>query len=246
METSHRPQGRAPERQVQAIRLRQRAECSERGGRFGAPLLVASFDRDRHRRSLESGRHRDNVRPACPHGGAQGRAGTVGGDGGHADTQGEHDHGVAGDLAPRRGVGQSERNGTVHEMENGDLPLVAELVVPADTDMLTVCRTVLAGVGMGLPLSDEALDDLKLVLSEVCAAAMERSVVAGADATVHIAFRFNDSEIEISVGDRGPDRPAAEGGLGVLLLRQLCSRLDVGPQPAGPGTIVRFAQTLPA
>jgi anti-sigma regulatory factor (Ser/Thr protein kinase) len=129
-------------------------------------------------------------------------------------------------------------------MENGDLPLVAELVVPADTDMLTVCRTVLAGVGIGLPLSDDALDDLKLVLSEVCAAAMERS--AAADATVHIAFRSSDREIEISVGDHGPEKPAAEGGLGVPLLRQLCSRLEVGPQPAGPGTIVRFAQTLPA
>ncbi|MEP6641717.1 MAG: ATP-binding protein [Gaiellales bacterium] len=129
-------------------------------------------------------------------------------------------------------------------MENGDLPLVAELVVPADTDMLTVCRTVLAGVGMGLTLSDETLDDLKLVLSEVCAAAMERS--PGGDATIAIAFCFTDREIEIRVGDRGSESPTAEGGLGIPLLRQLCSRLDVEPQTTGPGRIVRFAQTLPA
>ncbi|HEY8858591.1 MAG TPA: ATP-binding protein [Gaiellales bacterium] len=151
---------------------------------------------------------------------------------------------MARDLTPRGGVGQSERNGTVHVMENVDLPLVAELVVPADTDMLTVCRTVLAGIGIGIPLSDEALDDLKLVLSEICAAAMERS--AGADATVDIAFRCSDREIAISVSDQGADGPAEEQGLGLPLLRQLCTRLDVAPRTGGPGRIVRFAQLLPA
>ena len=30
------------------------------------------------------------------------------------------------------------------------------------------------------------------------------------------------------------------------LLRQLCSRLDVASRTDGPGTVVRFAQTLPA
>jgi anti-sigma regulatory factor (Ser/Thr protein kinase) len=129
-------------------------------------------------------------------------------------------------------------------MENGDLPLVAELVVPSDTDMLTVCRTVLAGIGIGLPLSDEALDDLKLVLSEICASAMERS--AGPDATVDIAFRCSEREIEISVSDHGADPTADDRGLGVPILRQLCTRLDVAPRTGGPGRTVRFAQTLPA
>lgn len=129
-------------------------------------------------------------------------------------------------------------------MENGDLRLVAELVVPADTGMLTVCRTVLAGIGIGLPLSDEALDDLKLVLSEICAAAMERS--AGPGATVDIAFRCSDREIEVSVSDEGADTLGDEPGLGVPILRQLCTRLDVAPRTGGPGRVVRFAQLLPA
>ena len=60
-------------------------------------------------------------------------------------------------------------------MEAADLELIAELIVPADVEMLAVCRTTLAGVGAGLALSDVALDDLKLVLSEVCGAAMERT-----------------------------------------------------------------------
>jgi anti-sigma regulatory factor (Ser/Thr protein kinase) len=129
-------------------------------------------------------------------------------------------------------------------MEPADLELVAELVVPADVGMLTVCRTALAGVGASVALSDEALDDLKLVLSEVCGAAMERAHPAGG--SVEIEFRTSSVEIEVSVADRGADPDAGAGGLGMPLLRRLCSRLDVAPRMRGPGRVVRFAQTLPA
>jgi anti-sigma regulatory factor (Ser/Thr protein kinase) len=122
-----------------------------------------------------------------------------------------------------------------------DLPLVAELVVPADPEMLTVCRTTLAGVGSGLPLSDAALDDLKLVLTEVCGEAMTRS----ARGTVDIAFRSSPDELEVTVADDGAGSPVATHGLGAPLLAKLCSRIDVLPGDAG-GTVVRFAQTLPA
>jgi anti-sigma regulatory factor (Ser/Thr protein kinase) len=129
-------------------------------------------------------------------------------------------------------------------MECDRLRLVAELIVPADVTLLTVCRMVLAGVGSGLPLSDQALDDLKLVLSEVCGAAMQRTGAAGG--TVGIEFRTSQAEIEVSVSDRGGDAHRGGRGLGVSLLRRLCSRLDVVPRPDGPGRIVRFARTLPA
>lgn len=131
-------------------------------------------------------------------------------------------------------------------MSRPDLQLVAELVVPADAGMLTVCRMVLVGVGAGLPLTDDALDDLKLVLSEACASAIEHT--PDADGTVEIAFRTSDDEIEVSVSDRarGAESTTVGLGFGMPLLRQLCSRLDVSPRTDGPGTVVRFAQTLPA
>jgi anti-sigma regulatory factor (Ser/Thr protein kinase) len=127
-------------------------------------------------------------------------------------------------------------------MECDRLRLVAELIVPADVTLLTVCRMVLAGVGSGLPLSDQALDDLKLVLSEICAGAMERTATPGG--TVEIAFRYSDTEIEVTVGDHAPGVPADGPGLGVPLLRQLCSRLDVDPRPDGPGTMIRLARAF--
>ncbi|MDX6546843.1 MAG: Histidine kinaselike ATPase domain [Gaiellales bacterium] len=131
-------------------------------------------------------------------------------------------------------------------MQRGELQLVAELVVVAEAEMLTVCRMILMGVGAGLPLSDEALDDLKLVLSEACASAIRQTIEP--DGTVEIAFRTSDSEIEVSVSDRAQDVSTALSGrgFGLPLLRKLCSRLDIDSRPDGPGTVVRFAQTLPA
>jgi anti-sigma regulatory factor (Ser/Thr protein kinase) len=123
----------------------------------------------------------------------------------------------------------------------GDLPLLAELVVPAHPEMLAVCRTTLVGVGAGLPLSDAALDDLKLVLTEVCGEAMARCP----GGTVEIEFRSSPDELEVTVTDAGGPSPVAVHGLEAPLLRQLCSRIDVTPGDDG-STVVCFAQTLPA
>jgi anti-sigma regulatory factor (Ser/Thr protein kinase) len=127
-----------------------------------------------------------------------------------------------------------------------DLQLVAELVVPAELEMLAVCRMVLVGVAAGLPISDDAMEDLKLLLSEVCAAAMERSnETAG---SVDIAFRTSDREIEITVADDSRTAPLPKDGetLALPVLRQLCSRLEVDPRPHGRGMVLRFARSLPA
>ena len=132
-------------------------------------------------------------------------------------------------------------------MQDGELQLVAELVVPADAELLTMCRMILVGVGAGLPISDQALDDLKLVLSETCASAI-RHTAGQPDGTVEIAFRTSSFEIEVSVSDHTQSAESAltGPGFGLPLLRQLCSRLDVRSRAEGPGTVVRFARTLPA
>ena len=128
----------------------------------------------------------------------------------------------------------------------GELQVTAELAVTADAEMLTVCRMVLAGVAAELPIGDEALDDLKLVLSEACASAIAQA--DGSDDRVEIAFRVSDGEFEICVSDgwQLPDQALTGRGFGRPLLRQLCSRFDVMARPGGVGTVVRFARTLPA
>jgi anti-sigma regulatory factor (Ser/Thr protein kinase) len=127
---------------------------------------------------------------------------------------------------------------------NASPSVVAQLEVPADVAMLAVCRTVLAGVGAGLPMTDDTLDDLKLVLSEVCAAAIERS--DGDEETILITFRTTRQELEVDVCDRGrtTEIPGASRGLLLPMLRQLCSRLEVSAAADGEGTVVRFARGL--
>jgi anti-sigma regulatory factor (Ser/Thr protein kinase) len=131
-------------------------------------------------------------------------------------------------------------------MEDDELRLVAELAVSADAEMLTVCRMVLAGVVADRGLPDDALDDAKLVLSELCADAIHQA--SQPDTAVEVAFRTSLTELEVTVSDRRPDPVAAPPGgeIGLRLLRQLCARLEVVTRTDGPGSVVRFAYALPA
>lgn len=135
---------------------------------------------------------------------------------------------------------------SVEERQAQNLQIVAELSVAADAEMLTVCRMVLAGVAAGLSVGDEALDDLKLVLSEACASAIEHS--AGTEGAVEIEFRVSNGELEVTVSDawQRPEQALTGRGFGRPLLRQLCTRFDVMARADGPGTVVRFARALPA
>jgi anti-sigma regulatory factor (Ser/Thr protein kinase) len=134
----------------------------------------------------------------------------------------------------------------VEERRAEDLQVVAELAVAADAEMLTVCRVVLAGVAAGLPVSDEGLDDLKLVLSEACASAIEHA--GDPQRRIDIQFRVSEGELDVCVRDtwQPPELALSGRGFGRPLLRQLCSRFEVAGRPDGPGTVVRFARTLPA
>ncbi len=125
---------------------------------------------------------------------------------------------------------------------------VARLTVPAQPEYLSVCRLALAGVTAEMRISDRVLDDLKLVLSEMCANAIEHGY-EGSDGDIEIEFRTSDREIEVSVADRGAGPSAARysaPGVGFSLLHKLCSRADVRSRGDGPGTIVTFARAFPA
>jgi anti-sigma regulatory factor (Ser/Thr protein kinase) len=129
-------------------------------------------------------------------------------------------------------------------MEDDEPRLVAELAISADAEMLTVCRMVLAGVVAGRSFSDDALDDAKLVLSELCADAIDHA--GRPDDRVELAFRTSLTELEVTVSDRRPNAVTAPPGgeIGLALLRQLCARLEVTARGDGPGTVVRFAYAL--
>jgi serine/threonine-protein kinase RsbW len=123
---------------------------------------------------------------------------------------------------------------------------VARLTIPADPRNLAICRLALAALGGSLPLSDQALDDLKLVTSEVCSNAIAHGY-GGGEGEIDLEFRVSQDEVELVVSDhgRGFECPSDEltPGVGLTLLGKLCSRHMITSAADG-GTTVVFACPL--
>lgn len=131
-------------------------------------------------------------------------------------------------------------------MEPSTLRTVARLTIPADPQNLSICRLALAAMGGALPLGEGAIEDLKLVTSEMCSNAIAHGY-AGADGEIELEFRVSERELEMIVIDHGhgfavpADRQ--KPGVGLTLLSKLCSR-HVITSDAERGTTVVFAYPL--
>jgi anti-sigma regulatory factor (Ser/Thr protein kinase) len=133
-------------------------------------------------------------------------------------------------------------------MSPGHLEQIATLSIPADPGYLAVSRQALVGATAGMPIADEQLDDLKLVLSEICANAIVHAYGGGPDGRIDVTFRRSDGELEVTVTDDGPGFPGGEVpdhvGAGLTLLDRLCSRHTVEARRAQGGASVTFAQSV--
>ncbi len=74
-----------------------------------------------------------------------------------------------------------------------------ELRVPASSDALSLVRLFATSIGRQLDLADEVVEDLKLALSEVCAAAIERTDERDEGLTVEAAWSGDPTDITIRV-----------------------------------------------
>jgi anti-sigma regulatory factor (Ser/Thr protein kinase) len=123
---------------------------------------------------------------------------------------------------------------------------VARLTIPADPQNLAVCRLALAAMGGALPLSEQAIEDLKLVTSEMCSNAIAHGY-EGADGEIELEFRVSQQELEMVVVDHGHGFAGpADGlkpGVGLTLLTKLCSRHAITSE-VEQGTTVVFAYPL--
>jgi anti-sigma regulatory factor (Ser/Thr protein kinase) len=119
---------------------------------------------------------------------------------------------------------------------------IARLTVAAEPELLALCRHALAGALRGVA-SEEMVDDLKLVLSEVCKNAIEHGY-RGGPGTIEIEFRTCPGEFEAAVRDHGCGTPwSARTGTGAALLAGLTTRHAV-THPASGGTLVTFARAV--
>jgi anti-sigma regulatory factor (Ser/Thr protein kinase) len=101
------------------------------------------------------------------------------------------------------------------------------LTLPADATFLTVCRAALSGILADA--GDDEVEESKLVLSEVCAAA----VAHGNGGRLEVEFRPRPGAIEIVVAGRGAER-LLDDPVALAVVERLTSRWHVD-RDAGSG-----------
>ena len=130
------------------------------------------------------------------------------------------------------------------------------LMLPAKAEYLILVRLTLAGIAREVPMSESALADLKLAVTEVCANAVRHAYRDGSG-VVRLLFDVRADTIEITVEDDGPGfQPAEtpeelvgeellEDGMGLSISRAIVDELVVDGGTGG-GTVVRLTKTLSA
>ncbi len=133
------------------------------------------------------------------------------------------------------------------------------LTIPAKAEYLILVRLALAGIAREAPMSESALADLKLAVTEVCGNAV-RHAYGDEPGAVRIRFDVTSDAIEVTVEDDGqglsldriPDdirvgEEPVEAGMGLAIIRAVVDDLAVdGPPPGGAGTTVRLTKLLSA
>ena len=127
------------------------------------------------------------------------------------------------------------------------------LTIPARAEYITLVRLALSGISRLRPLSEEALGDLKLAVTEACTNSVRHGYQNG-EGTVEILYELQPDRFVVEVSDDGPgfdpsgDRPTrenlAEGGLGIEIIKAVSDEFEAGERTAGHGSKLRFVKLL--
>lgn len=135
-----------------------------------------------------------------------------------------------------------------------------ELTIPASSEWVRVARLTVAGVASRLPFPVDAVEDIKLAVSEAINNAIQHAPLhtpPGVTPTISIEIETSSSGLWINVIDAGRlqnELPASsaswtdelpEGGLGLMLIRSLMDEVE---HQSGPtrDTVVRMFKRVPA
>ena len=137
---------------------------------------------------------------------------------------------------------------------NGDGPTV-RLTIPARAEYITLCRLALTGIARVRSLSEEVLADLKLALTEAASNSVRHAYTGDDHAgVVEISYELLPDRLVIEVTDegegfdpaeeRGAPEELSEGGLGIAIIRAIADQVEIGKQPGGRGSRLRFEKAL--
>jgi len=127
------------------------------------------------------------------------------------------------------------------------------LTIPAKAEYITLVRLALSGLSDLRPLSDEALGDMKLAVTEACTNSVRHGYNNG-EGAVEVVYELLPDRLVVEVADDGPgfdaagDRPLrdglAEGGLGIAIIQAVSDEFEAGKQADGGGSRLRFVKFL--
>jgi serine/threonine-protein kinase RsbW len=136
--------------------------------------------------------------------------------------------------------------------ENGNG--VVALTIPARAEYIALCRLALTGLARTRALQEEVVADLKLALTEACSNSVRHAYEEGRDGVVQVSYRLQEDRIEVEVADDGAgfdpeviertQQELDEGGLGIAIIRAVTDELDIGKNPNGAGSRLRFTKYL--
>jgi serine/threonine-protein kinase RsbW len=131
---------------------------------------------------------------------------------------------------------------------------VIRLTFPAKPDYLLLARLALSGVGRTAPVSEEALADLKLAITEACGNSVRHAYPNGSG-DVSVAYALGGGAIELIVEDQGigvepglvnVSTTTGESGMGMSIMGAVVDELEVNSGADGRGTVVRMTKRLAA
>lgn len=128
------------------------------------------------------------------------------------------------------------------------------LTIPARPEYITLGRLALTAIAGIHPVSDEALHDLKLALTEACTNSVKHAYEEGGEGTVDILYELQPDRLAVEVGDAGAGfepRNAdganggelSEGGLGIEIIRAVTDEVEIEAREGG-GSRLRFVKFL--
>jgi serine/threonine-protein kinase RsbW len=134
------------------------------------------------------------------------------------------------------------------------------LTMPARAEYLILARLALAGIAREVAMSETALADLKLAVTEACGNAVRHAYPSdgeGDPGTVRVVYEVGADAIEVTVEDEGTgveleglpadplaEEDPAESGMGLAIIRAVMDELVVKERPGGGGTLVRMRKRL--
>jgi serine/threonine-protein kinase RsbW len=128
------------------------------------------------------------------------------------------------------------------------------LTIPARAEYITLCRLALTGIGRLRSLSDELLADLKLALTEAASNSVRHAYADDRVGFVEVSYELHPDRLVIEVTDegegfdpadtKGPPDELSEGGLGIAIIRAIADQVEIGAQPGGKGSRLRFEKAL--